>query len=66
MMVPQAGFGGDAGAGIAHYTASQLPARLQACDARAQVRSARRGYMSICRICDSCMLVCQTSSKKFR
>jgi hypothetical protein len=24
------------------------------------------GYISICRICDSCMLVCQTSSKKFR
>ena len=23
-------------------------------------------YISICRICDSCMLVCQTSSKKFR
>jgi hypothetical protein len=25
-----------------------------------------KGYMSICRICDSCMLVCQTSSKKFK
>ena len=31
---------------------------------RAHARAA--GYISICRICDSCMLVCQTSSKKFR
>ena len=28
--------------------------------------TAARNYMSICRICDSCMLVCQTSSKKFK
>jgi hypothetical protein len=29
-------------------------------------RTGAEGYISICRICDSCMLVCQTSSKKFK
>jgi hypothetical protein len=41
---------------MTHYNGARVAALLQ----RAP------GYISICRICDSCMLVFQTSSKKFK
>src|SRR5579859_198779 len=69
------GFGVGIGEGRRH--ASIIPVRPGRVGVRAVVGArstgaregrggGQRGYISICRICDSCMLVCQTSSKKFK